>query len=477
LRPKRQEGASPQARLRKKLYFQLHAWAGNPLPRVYEELQSTDEYANPGAVVGPRLSRLLRHCRRSVPYYAPQLAGGDALVDREPFRVLERLPILTKDDIRRNAEALTATGVDRRRCTVVMSGGSTGEPLRLLHDLESLSTQTAEWMRNWEWLGREIGEGMLVIMTNPRDVLHGSVGLKKNLLNAISAERWLLASRLTPDAMRDTLVWLGKRPPRLIVAFPQSAYDLANFAVRNGIEMPPQTAVVSTGGTLYDFIRETVERVFQCEVFDRYGCREVGSVAWECGEHGGLHVFPWSNYVEVVDGDGNPVAPGEEGDVVVTCLTNYAMPLIRYSIGDRAVLAPDEDCVCGRRGRRLSRIVGRGVDAFRARDGTIVHGQYFIYLMYYREWLEKFQIVQRDYDDVLYRIVKARDHVPSEDIEEIGRVTRAALGPDCKVEFEFVDEIGASPSGKFLYVMSDVQARETRPPLPRQPRGAGLSCS
>lgn len=463
--------SSLQARLRKKLYFQLHAWADNPLSRVYEELRSTDEYADSDAVVRPRLSRLLRHCRRSVPYYAPQLAGVDGNVDRDPFAVLERLPILTKDDIRRSYEALAATGLDRRRWTTVMSGGSTGEPLRLLHDLESLSTQTAEWMRNWEWLGREIGEPMLVITANERDVLRGSVGLKKNLLNAVSGEKWLLASRLTPDAMRATLRSLGRRPPRLIVSFPQSAYDLANFAVRNGIELPPQTAVVSTGGTLYDFIRERLEHVFRCEVFDRYGCREVGNIAWECREHGGLHVFPWSNHVEVVDADGNPVGPGEEGDILVTCLTNYAMPLVRYSIGDRAVLAPEGECVCGRKGLRLSRIVGRSVDAFRARDGTLVHGQYFMYSLYYREWLEKFQIVQRDYDDVLYRIVKARDHVPSEDLEEIRRLTRAALGPDCKVEFEFVAEIAPSPSGKFLFVRSEVQAREMLQPLASRPPG------
>jgi phenylacetate-CoA ligase len=127
--------------------------------------------------------------------------------------------------------------------------------------------------------------------------------------------------------------------------------------------------------------------------------------------------------------------------------------------------------VCGRKGLRLSRIVGRSVDAFRARDGTLVHGQYFMYSLYYREWLEKFQIVQRDYDDVLYRIVKARDHVPSEDLEEIRRLTRAALGPDCKVEFEFVAEIAPSPSGKFLFVRSEVQAREMLQPLASRPPG------
>ena len=170
----------------------------------------------------------------------------------------------------------------------------------------------------------------------------------------------------------------------------------------------------------------------------------------------GLHVFPWANYVEVVDDAGRPVGPGEEGELAVTSLINRAMPLIRYRIGDRGILAhPGEGCSCGRPGQALERITGRSSDMFRRRDGTLVDPGVFMGLLESQPWVGRFQIRQRDFEDVLVQIQEAAPRDRSS-IEEIERTARTALGAGCAVTFEFPSHIEETASGKYRYAVCDL---------------------
>jgi phenylacetate-CoA ligase len=152
---------------------------------------------------------------------------------------------------------------------------------------------------------------------------------------------------------------LARRPPKLVVAYAPAIYELARFAERNGIAVRPQRAIVTAPGTLDDFMRAAIERVFDCEVFNEYWSGAVGPVALECETHGGLHVAPWASYLEVVDAGGWALPAGEEGQIVLTCLTNRAMPLIRYAVGDAGSLAPAGTCSCGRNDQRLTTLSRR----------------------------------------------------------------------------------------------------------------------
>ena len=145
-------------------------------------------------------------------------------------------------------------------------------------------------------------------------------------------------------------------------------------------------------------MRDELESVFGCRAYNRYGSAEVGDIAGQCNEAKGLHVFPWTVYLEIVDDDGRLVSPGTPGDVIVTSLANLAMPLIRYAIGDRATMIEDVDCTCGRHGQMITDLEGRTTDMFRCQDGTIVDYGSLIELLYFRSWIRRFQIVQHDYD-------------------------------------------------------------------------------
>jgi phenylacetate-CoA ligase len=260
---------------------------------------------------------------------------------------------------------------------------------------------------------------------------------------------------LDEDAIRGIVEEVRSGPPRLVVAYAQAGYEASRFAAEQGIEVPPQRGLIATAGTLYDFMREQLEETFGCPVVNRYGSREVGDIAGECLQRRGLHVLPWCAHVEVLDDEDRPVGPGEEGDVVVTGLTNLAMPLIRYRIGDRATLPRgSEPCPCGRATPMLAGVTGRSVDMFVGEGGRLVDGEYFTHLLYFRPWLRQFQVVQAARDRVVYRLA-TRDALPEGERAELIEKTRLALGDGCAVEFELVESIAPSSSGKLRYTMRE----------------------
>jgi phenylacetate-CoA ligase len=444
--------------LKQALYFGAHRLTGRPLGSYYAEYLEADRQREVYAPPQEALADLLRHCAANVPYYAELIAAAGNGYEADAIRYLRDLPLLTKDIVRAQFERLKSSDLEQRRWEYNTSGGSTGEPVKLIQDREFQDRQMAIQLLSFQWAGRQLGEPALHIWGSVRDILKGSERWQMRILNRLSNDRYRNAFRMTPDTMRSILQQLNEEQPKLIVAYVQSLYELARFAQREGIAVAPQQAIATSAGTLYPAMRSTIESVFGCRVFDRYGSREVGDIAAECEQHAGLHVFPFGSYVEILDEDGQPVPAGMEGNIVVTNLNNYAMPLIRYAIGDRGIMAQGGTCACGRSGQILQQVSGRNVDVFLLRDGTHVDGACFFHMLRSRDWVRKFQIVQADYARVVFRVAPQGDPRP-EELEEITCETRLVMGAECRVDFEFVDDIAPSPSGKYRFTISEVHAQ------------------
>ena len=219
---------------------------------------------------------------------------------------------------------------------------------------------------------------------------------------------------------------------------------------------------MSAAGTLHDVQRELIERVFGAPVFNRYGSREVGDMACECDQHRGLHVSTPTHYIEIVRDGGTAARPGEIGEVLVTLLTNFAMPLIRYRIGDLAAWS-EEPCTCGRAWPLLKSVVGRVTDTFLTAKGTRIHGEYFTHLFYFRDWIRQFQVVQVGYDEILLKVVLKDGmlNLPESkkyEVQEIEQKTRLVMGPACRIDWQVTSEISPTASGKRRYTISKVVA-------------------
>jgi phenylacetate-CoA ligase len=393
-----------------------------------------------------------------VPYYAEIMKKVGDDFEHDPASYLLRLPILTKGLIRTHIEQLKSQDLGQRKWYFNTSGGSTGEPVKLIQDRDYGDRSNALQEFYSSWAGAGLGDSIMYIWGSERDILEGSLGaeLKKLIIKSLLRKTYLNAFRMTPEKMNEFINILNTRRPKLIIAYVDSIFELARFAEREKIAIRPQSAIITSAGTLTPFMREKIEGVFQCKVFNRYGSREVSDIAGECDAHRGLHVFPWGCYVEVVDEAGNRLPAGTEGNIVVTCLSNFAMPLIRYQIGDRGVLSADSSCPCGREGQILERILGRNDDIFETKDGTQIEGGYFGLLLYSRPWVWKCQVIQKDYSSILFKIKQSEYGYEPEELSDIIYKTRVIMGEDCQVDFEFVDDIPTSPSGKYRYILSEI---------------------
>ncbi len=411
---------------------------------------------DPPAVVAARqlaaLRRVLHHAAATVPYYRDLFARLRFVPDDvATFDDLERLPLLTKADVRTRGDELLSEAYRGTRLTRKRTSGSTGVPLTVWLDAEGLCWKRACTLRSDEWSGWRRGERMAKAWGNPD---YKQFGLKGWLRNALYERAIHLNTlRMSPGDLRDFAKRLHREQPSLIFGHAHSLFLIADTIEREGLPAYAPRGIIATSMVLHDFQRRRIEAVFNCPVTNRYGCEEVSLIACECEAHRGMHVNADSVYVETVK-DGRRVV-GEPGGIVVTDLSNFAMPLVRYQIGDAGVLS-DRVCPCGRGLPMLESLEGREADYVVTASGDLVSGisltENFAVLV---PGVAQLQIVQEEVRSFTFRIVRGADFTAASErkvadlvVERFGRGTRHRL--------EFVEAIPQEPSGKYRFCISKV---------------------
>jgi phenylacetate-CoA ligase len=189
-------------------------------------------------------------------------------------------------------------------------------------------------------------------------------------------------------------------------------------------------------------------------------------MAYSCPQDHGLHLNILQYYIEILRDDLSPCSPGEPGQVHVTTLTNYSMPLIRYRIGDMAVPAQSVQCTCGRGLPLIERVEGRETSMFETRAGEKISAIYFIHffgVVLNRGMIRKFQVIQRDYDDIAINVVTADTDALESCKGELEQSIRDVMGPACRIEWRPVDDIPALANGKYLYTVNQMQHITDKP--------------
>jgi len=251
--------------------------------------------------------------------------------------------------------------------------------------------------------------------------------------------------------------WLARRKAPYLLTHPSTALGIAYAVTPDqgralGIEV-----VLLIGETVQDGTRELVAERLGARVAAIYACREIGHIASECEATRYYHVAVENVLVEIVDSGGRDVPPGERGRVIITGLYNYAMPFIRYEVGDVAV-AGAEQCSCGRTLPVIKQIEGRTRNMFVFRDGTRFWPRSFM-IRPMRAFVpfRHYQLVQLDHETIEFRYTPdGSGRAP--DLTALNAYARQIIHPSVHVRAIEVEVLSAGPSGKLEQFISKLPA-------------------
>jgi len=405
-----------------------------------------------------KLKQLLAHCYDNVPYYHAlfdELAmKPEDIKDMDDFR---RLPILTKQEIRRNLPQMVAQD-KRRPFTTRKTSGSTGVPVAFQISRAANSYRLAAQARGRRWWGCDVGERNAWLWgTAPLwgpGYLPKLRRLKRRLTENIID---FSVHDLNPQSMRNYYHRMWRFKPRFLYGWTSALYTLARFINEDGLDGHALglEGVCQTAEVLYPHQREMIEAVFGCPVISEYGCTEVCTIAFQCPESG-MHLTSENVLVEFVK-DGKPVEPGQMASIIVTHLNEYRMPLIRYAVGDVGCYSA-RSCPCGRGLPLMELSIGREVGLIRLKNGRTLHPD--VMTLHYNSTLSEnvrqYKIVQRSLSHFFIQI-EAEPGSESLVTDGFSTLIRNRIGEDVTMELEFVEHIPREESGKLRYFVAEVE--------------------
>jgi phenylacetate-CoA ligase len=394
-----------------------------------------------------KLKRLLRHAYNNVPYYHRLfIEAGVTPEDIKCPQDLSKIPITTKSQIQDLApEEIMATGYGKEKCLVFATSGSTGRPLSVFVTKEERDLSAAAWARGCMDAGLKWTDKRVHIHSSSRD--HPSQKYWFQRLGIMSKEYISLY-----DREEDAFEILAHGNIDILSSQPSVLKMLCEHLGRREDSRLHPRLIFSISALLDAPTRRQVEDFFQAPVFDFYGMREAGLIAWQCQPCYGFHLNVDNQLLEFVR-KGKSVPPGRRGKIIVTSLHSYSMPFIRYDTEDVGILSK-RPCPCGRGLPLLERLEGRCDDFVSLPDGRVLP-PVFIEFMRNLKWIRQYRIVQEKIDELaVYLVLEANP--PPDLAESVKNRIKARIGESVRIALRIVDEIPPDRSGKLRSVISYV---------------------
>jgi phenylacetate-CoA ligase len=393
-----------------------------------------------------RLQSLLRHAYENVPYYHHRLRE----VGLKPSEVknledIAKVPPLKRSALSENQDSFQAKNTERNELLSWQTSGTTATPIKFYRSKRDVSWGVGSELRGYNWAGYEVGDKLgLLWIVKPNQLRSLGFKFKKKLgRNTI-----LNVSNISVRTMSSFATRLHKVRPDFIRGYTGATSIFANFLLSEGkFDLRPR-AVFTSASTLFSHNRKAIEEAFGCRVYDYYAASEVSHVAAQCGLHEGLHVSDENILMEVVR-DGEPVAPGEEGQILLTNLHSHAMPYIRYEIGDSGKILHDT-CSCGRQ-LSLMKPEGRTYEYFLNSDESFTSLKDF-QTAFEDLPIKEFQVVQENYDEIVIKIAGGQGYSQKHTDFILKNIKDKG---SANIRVELVDSI-PTESGKVRHVVSKI---------------------
>ncbi|MDP9082574.1 MAG: hypothetical protein M3N50_02240 [Pseudomonadota bacterium] len=380
------------------------------------------------------LVRIMRHAVANVPFYENL---GVPARDINSAADLLRFPLINKRDIQKSPQAFLARGVERSNLQASRTSGSSGQPTTTYFDRSAwlLGKYALKMRRIAATSGISLGRRVMIVSEQTPQQLAAQTGAAISGLRSLFQQRYL--SIHTPAA--DHLPVLGHYNPHILYAFPSYLLDLIATAESLGVALPRVAALYTSSEVLTAAARERIEAAFAAPVYDVYGSTEFKEVAWQCRAHS-YHLNFESVYAETL-------APGARGALVLSSLCNFAMPLLRFDIGDRALFGP-ERCACGRESLALSGFEGREGDMITLPSGRRVSPYVLTTAIESEESIIQYRIHQTAPLTFRLDVVVTAPGVSQRWRDRVGAEFDRLLDPGVCFDVREVSRLDRDPSGK-----------------------------
>ena len=320
-----------------------------------------------------RMKKIIRHAFNNVEFYRNRMRKFNLTPDSvKTLDDVEKLPFMVKQDLRDTYPFGLLAVPQSEVVRLHASSGTTGKPIVVAYTKEDLKVWTEVVHRAMANCG--LSNSDIVQVSYGYGLFTGGLGAH------YGAED--LGATVVPTSGGNTrrqIMLMRDFGVNAICCTPSYFIHLIDEAAKTGIDMRelPIRAGIFGAEPWTAGMRKYVEENAGIEAFDIYGLSEIigPGVAIECPCHDGLHIYEDHFYPESIDPDTGKVLPdGEYGELVLTTLSKYAMPMIRYRTRDLTRIIPGR-CACGRTIRRIDRISSRSDDMFIIRGVNVFPSQ------------------------------------------------------------------------------------------------------
>ena len=402
-----------------------------------------------------QISQLLAYAYQTIPFYQKRLGIlleiSDRLLNFDDFR---QIPILTRQDLQEHGKEMISGEIPESHLPTGkgQTSGSTGKPITFCSTRVTGVFYRALNLRSHLWHQRNL-RGKLAAIRVPRAKLKGKKDKNQVKLWADVFASGPIVELDSGKTIKQQLTWLQQENPDHLLTYPSNLLALAKRSRELEIKLPKLRELSTFGEVLTPEVRKVCREIWDLPIVDVYSCQEIGALALQCPEHEHYHIQSENVIVEVLDSNNQPCQPGQIGRVVLTDIHNYAMPLIRYEIGDYAEVG--EPCPCGRGLPVLRQILGRTRNMLMLPSGEMRWPAFILY-----EWaklgpIRQIQAIQRSLEEIEIKMVVSHPLTQEQEKCLYAKVAED-FDHQFQIKFNYVDKIPRSASGKYEDFLSTV---------------------
>jgi len=393
-----------------------------------------------------RLQKIVLHAYKRVNYYR-DIFDGTSIRDGkiESLQQFQEIPILSREFVRNNYKHL----IDKRQkffVTRATTSGSAGIATPLLQGINQIAFDFASIWWSFGFGGYKFRDSMATLRSYVPDANQSLWSEDR-----VRGFYFMSAYHLDKSSLAYYVEKIRETRPKFLRGYPHSLSELAAYCIEEGVTDITFKNAYTCSENLSEIQRNQIEHAFNTKVIDRYGNIEMVAHATQCHLAGEYHIDPLYGWVEIVNDNSVEVCAGESGRVIATGLTNFAMPLIRYEIGDVAVKGSG-NCDCGLQTPTLQSIVGRIDDALVKADGSLIPPVNFYTMFQKFPQLNGFKIIQSEDRSI---VVEVRSAQLNESVrQDILTGMRSRCGPALEISVKPVMQFELSVFGKFRNIKS-----------------------